>query len=304
MSSSRCAKCGGSTLPSEKFCAGCGASQQSQGVSSASTTCSSSVAANKLSLVLCALGALIFFSGAIGHSFTKFSCALSDGSAYDCGAGPTPYHHTLSALLFLAAAVVSYQAGVRRTKSAKTIAISGPLRKISISSLAVGALVLAGTQTISLESNRALMNTVVGQMTTVLTKAKVVPDLIGSVESLDNGGQQYFGNAPTRAGDILPVCTQFVRFSDMLHSLDHSAPGTANTEQVASCVTAMNKVLEPPVGGIYPVTDYTIQGWFVPRGESKRQKFLVLLGLSEGRGSNPTMPYPSGYRWSISINLR
>lgn len=304
MSASLCAKCGEHLRTNAKFCAVCGAPQSEHGASSTVTTGSTGVAPNKLSLVLAAFGVFIFFSGAIGHSFTKFSCALSDGSASDCGGGPTPYHHTVSALLFLAAAAVCYRAGAQRTKSAVTAASPGSKRKIATSSLAIGALVLAGTFTISLESKRAMSNTVVGQMHSVLTKANVVPGLVGSIEGLDNGGQQYFGNAPVRPGDIQPVCTKFVRFGEMLVSPDHSARGPVSAGMVAKCVTNMSKVLQPAVGGVYPVADWTMQGWFVPNGESKKQRFLILLGLNQGRGSNPTMPYPYDYRWSISINLR
>ena len=121
-----CQHCGFTNQSNAKFCASCGHALVETRATASSDTSSTIIftqpqngarsAFMVFGLVAVAFATFVYYAGAIDHKFTKLSCSLSDGSAIDCGAGPTPYIHRISAALFLAAGLTAIVASARIKK--------------------------------------------------------------------------------------------------------------------------------------------------------------------------------------------
>lgn len=295
MDPNSCLKCGSATRPQGRFCATCG-TPVAQGPSS--KTVVAPFVPRALALALFGLGLCYLFSGAVGHAFTKLSCNLSDGSAYDCGAGPTHYDHVGSAVLFFAAAIVAFLAPAGQ----RLLSTGGKVIRVQSLAIAIIAvLVVAAFVAHAMENRTKVARSVVSQMSTLLIRANVVPRLSGSVEPLDNGGEQYVGTAPVASTNRQRVCERFVRAVETIESPTHLAPTVVNPSVVANCVDEMNKVFDPPSGSAYPEGFFVLEGSFSAAPASASHHFRATLELGGGRSSTPTARFPAGYQWGISI---
>lgn len=299
MDPNSCLKCGSATTPPDRFCTTCG-TPVAQGPSS--KTVVAPFVPRALALALFGLGLCYLFSGAVGHAFTKLSCNLSDGSAYDCGAGPTHYDHVGSAVLFFAAAIVAFLAPAGQ----RLLSTGGKVIRVQSLAIAIIAvLVVAAFVAVAMENRTKVTRSVVSQMSTLLIRANVVPRLSGSVEPLDNGGEQYVGTAPVASTNRQRVCERFVRAVETIESPTHLAPTVVNPSVVANCVDEMNKVFGPPSGveGFYdyPEGIFVLEGSFSAAPASASHHFRATLELGGGRSSTPTARFPAGYQWVIAL---
>ena len=292
MAPTSCLKCGSATTPPERFCSTCGTPVSQE---LASKTVVAPFVPRALALALFGLGLCYLFSGAVGHAFTKLSCNLSDGSAIDCGAGPTHYDHVGSAVLFFAAAIVAFlvPAGQRLLGTGGKV--------IRVQSLAIAIIAVLAFVTSVMENRTKVARSVVSQMSSLLIRANVVPRLSGSVEPLDNGEEQYYGTAPVASTNRQRVCERFVSAVETLESPTHRASAVVNPSVVANCVDEMNKVFDPPSGSAYPQGFFVLEGSFSAAPASASHHFRASLILGGGRSSTPTARFPAGYQWVISL---